>query len=132
MFKKLITAFGIKHATDDSQLFDDIMTSDDYEFINFVSKHGKSYGTRAEFNFRKQQFQKALDKVADHNSQNGATYTLGINEFADWTEQEWKRVLGYRPEMKVQTNEEPLLLSEDNLADSVDWNTKGAVTPVKN
>ena len=28
------------------------MTPEDYEFIDFVSKYGKSYGTKAEFEFR--------------------------------------------------------------------------------
>jgi len=58
-------------------------------------------------------------------------FTKGINKFSDWTEQEYRMMLGYRPDLfhgkKVFT-----VLPEDSNAASVDWRTKGAVTPVKN
>merc|ERR1711937_931040 len=47
------------------------------------------------------------------------------------TRQEFKKtMLTYQASRKVQQN--VVLLDESNLADSVDWVTKGAVTPVKN
>jgi hypothetical protein len=55
MFKKIATAFGaVKHSVDDKFLGEQLMTQADYDFINFVSEHQKSYGTVAEFNFRKE------------------------------------------------------------------------------
>jgi hypothetical protein len=36
-----------------TQLFlNEQLTAEDYEFIRFVAKYGKSYGTKAEFEFR--------------------------------------------------------------------------------
>jgi cathepsin L len=43
-----------------------------------------------------------------------------------------KRLLGYRAQDKKKLVKSSVHLSEDNLADSLDWRTKGAVTPVKN
>merc|ERR1712184_224883 len=48
---------------------------------------------------------------------------------SDWTHEEYKRLLGYKPEMKTTWNYADL--DETNLADSVDWRTEGAVTKVK-
>jgi len=52
-----------------TQLFQsEVMTAADYEFINFVAKHGKSYGTTAEFAFRAAQFKDTLAKIEECNA----------------------------------------------------------------
>jgi len=51
---------------------------------------------------------------------------------SDWTHEEYKRLLGYKAELKAESNEEPELLDTSNLASEMNWVTKGAVTPVKN
>jgi len=107
-----------------------LLTAEDHEFIRYVAEYGKSYGTKAEFEFRAAEFKKKLAKIQEHNSQNGS-HTVGLNQFADFTEAEMKRLNGYRPELR-QMNGEPTELPTDNLADSIDWRSKGAVTPVKN
>jgi hypothetical protein len=35
-----------------------VMTQEDYDFMTFVSKYGKSYGTIEEYNFRLEIFKK--------------------------------------------------------------------------
>jgi hypothetical protein len=64
-----------------------------------------------------------------HNSQNGNTFTVGTNKFADWTSSEYKRLLGFRRQPSANANY--VHLETDNLPDSIDWRTKGAVTGVK-
>ena len=48
--------------------------------------------------------------------------------FADRTTEEVKKMLGFK---KMETTLEPHSFDESNLADEINWVTKGAVTPVK-
>jgi len=107
----------------------DVMTPEDYEFIRYVAKYGKSYGTKAEFEFRSAQFKQTLGKIAALNEENG-TSSHGVNLFSDMTQAEYRKRLGYKPKGKLEAKN-VVVLSEDNLADDVNWVTKGAVTPVK-
>jgi len=45
-----------------------LMSSYDYEFIKYVAKHGKTYGTKEEFQFRSAIFQDTLIAIEKHNS----------------------------------------------------------------
>jgi len=118
-------------APEGTQLFrGERLGAEDYEFIKYVAEYGKSYGTKAEFAFRQAQFAQTLAKLENHNAQNGGMSTVGVNHMADWTTSEYKKLLGYKHELKATQN--ATLLDESNLADSVNWVTKGAVTPVKN
>jgi C1A family cysteine protease len=100
----------------------------DYKFMEFVSEHGRSYGTKPEFAFRSKIFKANLYNIDDFNA-GGNTSTVGINQFADRTIDEMKKMNGYKASAKKNNT---IILDENMLADSVDWRTKGAVTPVKN
>merc|ERR1712086_95493 len=91
--------------------------------------HGKSYGTTAEFAFRAAQFKDTLAKIEECNAIE-TTQTCGVNFLSDYTPEEMKRVNGYKAELKTEFNYTELDTS--NLADEINWVTKGAVTPVKN
>ena len=108
------------------------LSAADFEFMKWISAHGKRYGTRAEFEFRLNQFKETLAKVEEHNSRNDVGHKVGLNEFADLTAAEWKMKLGFNGAKDKLAAKKTKLLDESNLADSVDWRTKGAVTPVKN
>jgi cathepsin L len=125
-----IAAVALSTQTEETQLFhNENLTSADYEFMRYVSQYGKSYGTKAEFKFRAAQFKQSLEKIASHSE--NATHTIGINQFADWTPTEMKKLLGYRSEMR-QGYKAAAPLDTENLADSKNWVDAGAVTPVKN
>ena len=112
-----------------TQLFQsDVLTAEDHKFIKYVAEYGKSYGTQAEFNFRSAQFKENLAKMASHSE--NATSVVGINKFADWTPAEYKRLLGYRAQDNLAAPQVKIL-DESKNADSIDWRSKGAVTPVK-
>jgi C1A family cysteine protease len=106
------------------------MTAEDYEFIRFVAEYGRSYGTKAEFEFRSAIFKENLAKINKHNSNVNATSIMGINHLADKTKEERSRLLGYKGPNK-RSMKKPLVLPTDNLADSVNWVKAGAVTEVK-
>ena len=60
------------------------------EFIQYVAKHGKNYGTPEEFAFRQQLFMSKKAAFAEENSRNDNTYIVGVNKFTDWTAAEYK------------------------------------------
>ncbi len=70
-------------------------------------------------------------EVVQTNSQNGMKYRLGMNQFSDWTEQEFKTLLGDK--QATEENYTYTTLSTSNLAKSVDWRQKeGVLNPVQN
>ena len=118
-------------ASEGSQLFlSERISEEEMMYMKYVTEFGKSYGTRAEFEFRMEQFKNSLAKMALHNSDNSHGSTVGLNQFADWTDAEYKRLLGYKGQKLSATPAE--LLDTSNLEDSLDWRQKGAVTAVKN
>jgi C1A family cysteine protease len=68
----------------------------------------------------------------NHNMMNSEEegFTMGMTQFSDMSLAEFKKMLGYRPEMKKSSN--PKYLSPNGVPDSVDWREKNAVTDVKN
>ena len=104
------------------------LSSEDMEFLKFVSKHGKSYGTKEEFEFRADAFKNTLMQLSEENSKNENTFRVGLNKFADWTPAEFQRILSYKP---VYQNARQVAVQETAIPDSVDWRTQGAVNPVQ-
>jgi len=111
------------------QLFaTDRLEAEDYKFMEFVTNYGKSYGTVAEFMFRKEQFVTRHNQIEAFNADTNNTHTVGHNMFSDKTYAEMKKLNGYTHKEATNVVE----LDESVTAASVDWRTKGAVTPVKN
>ena len=106
----------------------ELLTATDYKYFEYVSTFGKSYGTKAEFNFRKAIFAEKLAFIEEWNNADN-THTVGVNEFTDRTESEMARMNGYKAAEKKGNF---TVFDDSSLEASVDWRTKGAVTPVKN
>lgn len=113
----------------DTQLFTAI-TADEQEYLKFVARYGRNYGTKEEFSFRLQTFTENKKSIDQFNAENH-TSTVDVNQFADWTAAEFKKLLG----TKNNINEvilAPTVLPEVGAPATVDWRKSGAVTPVKN
>jgi len=101
------------------------------EFVDFMHTHGKSY-THDEFSTRFQIFKKNLDSIDFHNSNPKNTFTLGMNQFGDLSKEEFRKYyLGLKTN-STKTRRNVERISAVNIPTSIDWRTKGAVTPVKN
>lgn len=122
MWTKILAALGVRHSHDR-------LTSADYEYMKYVTEWGKSYQTRDEFDERAKHFKHNLHIINHHNSKNGENYTLGLNQFADWSHKEYKSILGY----KKKEHKLPVAnVKVEKPEATVDWRSKGAVTKVKN
>jgi C1A family cysteine protease len=101
------------------------------EFIQHISTYGKSYGTKEEYLFRLSLFAEKHAAIAEHNSMNGS-FTLGHNKFSDWTDAEYKRLLGFKKGNKRMVKAtQPTILDVSDIPDEIDWRKKGAVNAVK-
>jgi C1A family cysteine protease len=106
---------------------------DQLHFQNWMGEHGRFYATNEEFSQRLQIFKDNLAYIRMHNSQ-GHSYQLGINQFADLTNEEFKaKMLGGRPFSFPSKGREFADIDDSyQLPASVDWRNQGAVTRVKN
>ena len=111
-------------------LTEGLMTAEEYEFMGFVSSYGRSYATKAEYNFRLAQFSK---RVAEHKRWNaipGQTSTQGVNHLTDRTDDEIKMLNGFKQMPTVAEKQYKVL--DESANGPIDWRAKGGVTPVKN
>jgi C1A family cysteine protease len=107
----------------------DTLSGEDYKFMAYVSEYGKSYGTVAEFMFRKEQFVARHNEIEAFNADANNTHTVGHNLFSDATYAEMKKLNGYKA---VAKESNVVMLDESVTAAEVDWRNKNAVTAVKN
>ncbi|KAK6115931.1 hypothetical protein DH2020_008200 [Rehmannia glutinosa] len=105
-------------------------------YESWMVKHGKSYNALGEKEKRFQIFKDNLRYIDEQNAVADRSYKLGLNRFADLTNEEYRKTfLGVRPDGKRRLTGaksdryEPKL--GDSLPDSIDWREKGAVVDVK-
>lgn len=101
-------------------------------FHNYLATHGKSYATQEEFSLRYSIFKRNLALVRGHNANAiGKTYNLALNKFADYTPQEYRKMLGYKKNSQAANG--PVFEADSNteIPASIDWRKEGKVAPVK-
>lgn len=105
----------------------------------WLVKHGKVYNALGEKERRFEIFKDNLRFIVEHNSAGNNTYKLGLNNFADLTNEEYRaKFLGTRSRHSEgkrlsgpKNSDRYAYRDSDELPDSVDWREKGAVAPVK-
>jgi len=105
-----------------------MLSAVDFRFIHHVAQHNLSYATVEEFNARKALFLDVDAQIEALNADSNNTFTAGHNFLSTMTEYEKSQLLGYR---EYTPEEDVEIEFEAPNADSVNWVTSGAVTPVK-
>ncbi|TYH93116.1 hypothetical protein ES332_A13G230300v1 [Gossypium tomentosum] len=99
-------------------------------FARFAYKHGRKYETVEEMKLRFQIFKENLDLIRSTNKK-GLSYTLAVNQFADWSWDEFqKHRLGAAQNCSATTKGNHQL-TDVVLPESKDWREAGIVSPVK-
>jgi len=103
----------------------------------FKTQFGKTYNSEDEELARKEVFAENYVLISQHNDAGVAKYSLGVNQFADLTNSEWSATYNRAvpPSADDSKDDLPYLGQVEEkleLADSIDWVSRGAVTPVKN
>jgi len=100
------------------------------EFIQWMRSNNKAY-LHEEFQNRWQIWKNNYKFVQEFNKQ-GLSFTVGMNQFADLTNEQFNTVFKGLKKAEVTISGEPEILDTVTLPASVDWRTKGVVTGIKN
>ncbi|EAR95560.1 papain family cysteine protease (macronuclear) [Tetrahymena thermophila SB210] len=119
---------------DDSQ--QNISVQDLLAYNKWRQKHQRVYLNEDEQLYRQLVFFENLAKINSHASNTEATFTVSLNQFSDYTQEEFKhrilnKKLGQRSTPREAVAEQPHLLGA-SIATSIDWRTKpNVLNPVK-
>jgi cathepsin L len=115
---------------------DGAFTEEEYQMLfgKFVGQFNKKY-THDSFFYRYTVFKSNMDFIHAHNTKANASYTLGMNDMGDMTNEEFAARNGFKHiDNSFLRSKNPMSAKDlaTPTATSVDWRTKGAVTPIKN
>jgi len=99
-------------------------------FARFAHRYGKSYGCEVEMKLRFSIFSENLKLIKSHNRK-GLSYTMGVNRFADWTWEEFRRHRLGAAQNCSATTKGNHKITDDLLPGMKDWRETGIVSPVK-
>merc|ERR1712013_449011 len=109
-----------------------MMSTEFMLFIEYVAKYNKTYETVDEFNMRREQFIKTHAFIEETNNSNKHTHKAGHNKFSDWTEEEFKAMMGVKPHnAMLDVTKKVVPQINGDLPESVDWREEGKVSAVK-
>lgn len=104
---------------------------------SWMVEHGKTYNALGEKDRRLEIFKDNLKFIDQENAVPDRTYKLGLNRFADLTNDEYRmkylgtRVNGTRTKVGSVKSDRYAPKVGESLPDSIDWREKGAVVAVK-
>jgi C1A family cysteine protease len=125
-----VAVYALSFAPKSNSLYTEL-SQEDMAFIKYTALYGKSYATKEEFELRSSLFKKSLIRIAEENSNPENTFTLAVNKFADWTPEQYKRLLGYK-KTAVPADAQYFSATEGvAIPTDVDWRTQGAVNKIQ-
>lgn len=103
------------------------LSQTEFNFVNYLAKYGKSYGTVEEYTYRLEVFALKDFEITHHNA-NNSQWKMGHNKFSDRTETEMQRMLLANAPYPTQ---EPTYLEVPTAFEPIDWIRAGAVNPIQ-
>ena len=100
------------------------------KYMQHLAKFGKTIESVEEYGTRLMYFSTTDELIEEHNA-GSHNYTLGHNQFSDWSKAEYESILGHLPKPNETTAKNYTTFDESNNHMEVDWRAAGAVTPVK-
>ena len=98
------------------------ISADKLEFINYTAKFNKVYDDVEEFMNRLERFIYWDRLINEHNNTNGPNFHLGHNQFSDWSDEEYKAILGTKvPGTNQKDRRNVELFDNSDLPESLDW-----------
>ncbi|KAL3744659.1 hypothetical protein ACJRO7_013860 [Eucalyptus globulus] len=101
-----------------------------FSFARFANRYGKRYETAEEIKLRFEIFRENLKLIRSTNKK-GLPYTLGVNKFADWSWEEFRRHRLGAAQNCSATTKGNHKLTDEALPEMKDWREKGIVSPIK-
>lgn len=102
------------------------------KFIDYFTEYNRYYNSFTEITDRFNIFHDNLYFINDHNANANSSFTLGINQFTDMTNQEFKdRFVNGLGAVVGSTSCKSFSSTASGAPSSIDWRAKGAVTSVK-
>jgi KDEL-tailed cysteine endopeptidase len=103
------------------------------KFEDFTEMFQKRYDNVVALKERFQIFRDNFEFIVRHNLDTSNTFTLGINQFTDMTNSEFRQqqLSGFKSGYNTGSHCSKFSSSGSNLASALDWVSKGAVTPVR-
>ncbi|KAH7568800.1 hypothetical protein ACOSQ2_012182 [Xanthoceras sorbifolium] len=101
----------------------------------WMSQYGRTYLDSAEKERRFQIFKENYDYIEKFNTAGNNTFKLGVNAFSDLTNEEFLAShTGFKmpPNPRLSNTASYRYQNLTEVADSIDWREKGAVTEIKN
>ena len=92
----------------------------DTHFISHLAKYSKSYASMQEYSLRAGIFRDNHQKIRQLNLEAENNVTFDVNHMADWTTEEYKRLLGFKKSPLVSSSYVPPPPSDGTAADMPD------------
>ena len=116
-----------------SQFDSDVVGQSDYEFMSYISAHGKVYSTKTEWKSRKAAWTMTDAAIKAHNADPNTTSGAHHNFMSDYTQAERKNMKGYDGSLSTTTTTNVATYDASAPAASeIDWVTLNKVTPIQN
>ncbi|XP_072966925.1 senescence-specific cysteine protease SAG39-like [Typha angustifolia] len=101
----------------------------------WMAEYGRVYEEAAEKHRRFEIFKANVEYIESANKAGNRKYVLGVNQFADMTNEEFKAVYtGFKPKSSTTAVKVASSFKYENVTavpTTMDWRQKGAVTPIK-